>query len=213
MAGELVPENVDVKVGSLLHVAGDDQEWVFRAKATSGDTLFVVAASGDDRFAPPPPGTEVHVSWNIPPSRYLIDAVFVGPVSPTAAEWELRATSEPKPSTRRSFFRGGGGEDIMLRAVGSPLWNEARVVNLSEGGVRFRCVNLQPIAGETIEVQIALGDDLVEASGMVLSAKEIARREYEAVISYELGEKESQQVRQYLMTWQLEQRRRERDDW
>ncbi|GAB1641386.1 PilZ domain-containing protein [Krasilnikovia sp. MM14-A1259] len=206
-------ENVGVKVGALLHLTGDNQEWAFRAREASGDAIIVVAANGNGRFTPPLPGTEVQVCWNQPPSRYLVSAVFRGPVSPTAAQWRLKLTGEPKPSTRRSFFRGGGGEDIKLLPVGTPQQCDARVVNLSEGGVRFRYEDLQLVAGETIDAGIALGDTVVAIRGPVLSAKETARGEYEAVVIYDLGENESQQVRRYLMAWELERRRRERDDW
>jgi hypothetical protein len=195
-------------VATVINPEAHGIEWESRVEEYEDDLLVIPAPPAELEIAVPADDEVVNIAWNRPPHRYRVRAEMV---AASQSRWRLRVVSEPVPVTRRTFFRGGGGEVAQLRHHDTKAWHAATVEDVSEAALRCYVTDLQFIEGDPVYAQVTLGDDTFEVSGTVLLTREsdkAAGIDAEVVILYTLAEAQAQQVRRYLLEWQLAERRR-----
>ncbi|MEU7905602.1 hypothetical protein [Actinoplanes sp. NPDC049118] len=183
-------------------------EWESRVEEYEDDLLVIPAPPPELEIGVPADDDVINIAWNRPPHRYRVRTELV---ASSQSRWRLRVLSEPEPVTRRTFFRGGGGETAQLRHEGDRGWHSATVEDVSEAALRCYVTDLQFIEGDPVHARVSLGDDSLEVNGTVLLTREsnkAAGDDAEVVITYTLAESQAQQVRRYLLEWQLAERRR-----
>ncbi|MEV6599169.1 hypothetical protein AB0M36_20265 [Actinoplanes sp. NPDC051346] len=183
-------------------------EWESRVDMMEEDHLLMPPPPPELEIGVPAVGTELHIAWNQPPHRYRVNASVAGLVG---ERWRVRITSEPEPVTRRTFFRGGGGEAALLRHEEETAWEVATVEDISEAALRCHVDELQFVEGDPVCARVTLNAGTFDVTGTVLLTREAdkdAGIDAEVVILYTLSESQAQQVRRYLLEWQLAERRR-----
>ncbi|MFC3384756.1 PilZ domain-containing protein [Couchioplanes azureus] len=182
-------------------------EWESRVDDLEDDIMLMPSPAPELEVATPEAGDEILVAWNRPPHRYRVMTQMLGRVG---ERWRLRIVGEPEPVTRRTFFRGGGGEAALLRHEEDTQWQVATVEDISEAALRCAVTDLQFVEGDPVQARVTLGERHFDASGTVLLTREAEKPDEpaEVVILYMLTESQAQQVRRYLLEWQLAERRR-----
>ncbi|OJF15507.1 hypothetical protein BG844_03970 [Couchioplanes caeruleus subsp. caeruleus] len=195
-------------MGSLINPEVQGTEWETRVDDLEDDILLMPSPAPELEVGTPAVGAQIAIAWNRPPHRYRVRTEMVGTIG---ERWRLRILGEPEPVTRRTFFRGGGGEAALLRHEEDTQWQVASVHDISEAALRCAVDELQFVEGDPIHARVTLGDGHFEVSGTVLLTREADKpteETAEVVILYTLSESQAQQVRRYLLEWQLAERRR-----
>lgn len=204
-----MPRDKDqLTVATVINPETQGIEWESKVEEYEDDLLVIPAPPPELAIVVPGDDEVINIAWNRPPHRYRVRAEMV---ASSQSRWRLRVVSEPEPVTRRTFFRGGGGETAQLRHHDAKAWHAATVEDVSEAALRCYVTDLQFIEGDPVDARVTLGDDTFEVSGTVLLTRESDKAtggDAEVVILYTLAEAQAQQVRRYLLEWQLAERRR-----
>ncbi|MFI5497014.1 hypothetical protein [Actinoplanes sp. NPDC051859] len=206
-------DRASLTVGAAVNLEVHGIEFESRVDLLEDDDQFLIPAPPPElEMGVPPKDDVLHLAWNRPPHRYRVRVDFVGVAGD---RWRLRIAGEPEPVTRRTFFRGGGGEDALLRHEEETHWHVATVEDISEAALRCYLTELQFVEGDPVRARVTLGEGTLDVYGTVLLTREHdkdAGDDAEVVILYTLSESQAQQVRRYLLEWQLAERRRASDE-
>ncbi|MFI7600489.1 hypothetical protein [Actinoplanes sp. NPDC049681] len=204
-----MPRNTkQLTVGTMINPEFQGIEWESRAEELEDDLLIMSAPPEELAIAAPAEDAVVNISWNRPPNRYRVRAAML---RPAGGRWRLRIVSDPEPVTRRTFYRGGGGEVALLRHEDDTQWQVATVEDISEAALRCFVTELQFVEGDPVCARVTLGEATLDVSGTVLLTREPEKTcedKAEVVVLYTLSESQGKQVRRYLLEWQLAERRR-----
>lgn len=195
-------------VGTVINPELQGVEWESRVEELEDDLLVMPMPPPELEIDVPEADAEVCIYWNRPPSRYRVNAKVLGSAG---GRWRLRILSDPELVTRRTFYRGGGGEAAFLRHEEETEWQAATVDDISEAALRCYVAELNLVEGEPVCARVTLGEAAIDISGTVLLTREPDKDSddhAEVVIVYTLPESQAQQVRRYLLEWQLAERRR-----
>ncbi|MET8153964.1 hypothetical protein ACIBSW_22785 [Actinoplanes sp. NPDC049668] len=195
-------------VATVINPETRGVEWESRVEEYEDGVLVMPAPPEELEIALPADDDVINIAWNRPPHRYRVRAEMM---ASSKTRWRLRVVSDPVPVTRRTFFRGGGGETAQLRLQGDRSWRTAKVEDVSEAALRCYITDQHFTEGDPVDAKVELGDDILAVSGTVLLTRESDKangNDAEVVITYTLAENQAQQVRRYLLEWQLAERRR-----
>ncbi|KUL27741.1 PilZ domain-containing protein [Actinoplanes awajinensis] len=184
----------------------------FRSRLESVDeNTFSVAApletSGPEGFLP---GYEFEVFW-VPPRTRVVMPVLLKSVTDSAPyRWNLFSTAEPEISNRREYARGGGGAPLRLFGEWGPQYLQGRMLDISEGGLRFWVAeNKQIKEGDTMRALVWLGNGETEVSGKVYAVRPSEDGAgLDVVLIFKTVDPLAQMIRQYVMAWEIGERRR-----
>ncbi|WP_344618223.1 PilZ domain-containing protein [Dactylosporangium salmoneum] len=200
-------------VNGLLYVAGSgDASYKTRVEDLEGTALTIAAPIGAGDVEPPEEGAEFQVFWtNTTRNRSILPVRLVGITKESPKRWQLEIVGDVVRDTRRRFVRGAHGTPIHLAAAGSSRSLEIEVVDLSEGGVRCHDPERMFQIGDLVAVSLPLGAVRTDQIGVVHATRDTDDGLAEIVLTYEPEERVAQLIRQLVYSWEIEQRRRERD--
>ena len=191
----------------VLH---DGDVFESRVEDVAGKRLTVAAPFGVAAVDVPRPGALIEVAWVTEQARRAVQARLreIGHDQPP--RWELEVTGSIHLQTRRNYVRGGGGEIAKLTMDGETL--VARVMDLSEGGVRLRVADDRFVKDAEVDLVLTLDRDRLPLTGTVLFVRAHPETEsHDVIITYEPTEAVSRAIRSYVMHREMEARRRVRD--
>ena len=197
----------------MFLVLGAGVNFRSRLESVDGDTFTVAApleTAGPATFAP---GHQFDVFWALTRTRIVQPVRLVAIPGEVPFRWTLAATEAPRPSNRREFVRGGGGAAVRL--IDDDQEIEGALLDISEGGLRFWIDEPMALApGDHLRAAVGLGaSGEVEVSGTVLTVREAPYGEpgQHVVLTFTSEESLAQMIRLYVMTWEINERRRQRE--
>lgn len=201
-------------INGLLHIEVSGN-LTFRSRVEDIDgTVFSLAAPiGAGDLELPEPGADLGLVWLEPGKRWSMPVRLLAVSRGIPSVWKVEPTGPADLSSRRNFVRGGGGGAAVVRRTTPPITEDVgTIVDVSEGGVRCRMPTGDFVQQDSVRVQLAIGDRILEVPGAVLSVRP-NREEHclDVVVTYELKEAEASIIRRHIFAWELEQRRRARE--
>lgn len=201
-AGPIPAVNTLVEVSIL---GGDS----YRSRVEdAGPGLITVAAPlnlpAQDR---PEAGTQVTIRWTAGArGRYAAPARLVELIRGAVPRWVTRPSGPVAVEQSRQYVRGGGGEPVVLlrHNPDDPSPVTGYVVDLGEGGLRARFTGTEITVGERVVVTLILDGDTIDAPGRAYRAA--AGPGAQVVIVFDLGERQAQVIRRYVIRDQMRSR-------
>jgi hypothetical protein len=206
-----VPATTLPTINTLIDVVLHDGD-VFesRVENVAGKRLIVAAPFGVAAVDLPRPGALLEVAWITEQARQAVETRLRAIGQDQPPRWELEVTGSVHLQTRRNYVRGGGGEIAKVVVDGETL--VARVMDLSEGGVRLRVADDRFVKDAEVDLVLTLNGDRLPLSGTVLFVRVHPETEsYDVIITYMPTEAVSRAIRSYVMHREMEARRRVRD--
>jgi hypothetical protein len=183
-----------------------------RLESVDGNTFSVAApleTAGPVGFLP---GYEFEVFW-VPPRNRIKMPVLLKDVTQTSPyRWTLFATAEPEISNRREFARGGAGASIRLFGESGSQWQQGQMLDISEGGLRFWVADDKMFKeGDYMRALVWLGNGEAEVKGRVYAVRPAGDEPgYHVVLIFKSIDPLAQMIRQYVIAWEIGERRRAR---
>jgi PilZ domain len=200
-------------VGTSMFLAlGEGVNFRSRLESVEGDTFTVAAPLEIAGATAPMPGREFDVFWVPPRTRIVLPARLDAISDEAPFRWTLTATEGPRQSNRREYVRGGGG--AVVRLVTDERTIDGALLDISEGGLRVwidEPVSLAP--DDHLCAVVALGaSGEVELCGRILTVREAPHGDpgLHVVLTFDTEEAIGQMIRLYVMSWEIDERRRER---
>ncbi|WP_436520879.1 PilZ domain-containing protein [Actinoplanes sp. HUAS TT8] len=201
------------EIGSPMFLAlGDGVNFRSRLESVDGDTFSVAApleTSGPTGFLP---GYEFEAFW-VPPRTRIVMPVLLKDVTDSAPfRWTLFPTAEPVISNRREYARGGAGAPIRLFGDWGPQYLQGRMLDISEGGLRFWVQDAKMFSeGDHMRALVWLGNGEAELKGKVYAVRPAADEPgHHVVLIFKTVDPLAQMIRQYVIAWEISERRKAR---
>jgi hypothetical protein len=164
----------------------------------SHDGVITVRTSA----AAPPPATDgdaVTVRWPAGPrGRYIVAGTIRDAAGTRLA---VVVAGEPAIEQVRRFVRGGGGEQLWVRAADRAEAVGGYVQDLGEQGVRARFDGWQAQPGQNVVLLIELDDDSIEVAATVQDSR--VDDEVEVVFTLRPDEPQAQAIRRHVLRRQM----------
>jgi hypothetical protein len=188
----------------------DGEVFHSRVEDLDGIRFTVGAPYGIHAADVPPVGTAMEIAWVDGDRRHGVDVRLRAFTKEQPPRWELQVVGSVHLQTRRNYVRGGGGESAKIVRAAESL--EAKVIDLSEGGVRLRITEDLFERDDRLELVLSLGHDRVPLNGRVRFVRQLPDAEgFDLIITYEVPEGVSRLIRGYVLRRDMEARRRYRD--
>ncbi|GIE89773.1 PilZ domain-containing protein [Actinoplanes regularis] len=202
------------EIGTPMFLAlGDGVNFRSRLESVDSETFSVTApleTTGPDGFLP---GYEFEVFWVPPRSRIVMPVVLKAVSEHAPFCWTLLPTSEPVISNRREFVRGGGGAPIRLFGEWGQQYLQGQMLDISEGGLRFWVPDASAFkVGDDMRALVWLGNGETELKGKVYTVRPAEDGAgQEVVLIFRTVDPLSQMIRQYVIAWEIGERRKARE--
>ncbi|BCY07382.1 PilZ domain-containing protein [Actinoplanes sp. L3-i22] len=201
------------EIGSPMFLAlGDGVNFRSRLESVEEDTFSVAApleTTGPEGFLP---GYEFDVFWVPPRSRIVMPVLLKGVSDNSPFRWTLFPTAEPVISNRREYARGGAGAPIRVFGDFGPQYLQGRMLDISEGGLRFWLPDAKMLReGDQMRALVWLGNGEAELKGKVYAVRPAGDEPgHHVVMIFKTVDPLAQMIRQYVIAWELTERRRAR---
>ena len=200
------------EIGSPMFLAlGQGVNFRSRLESVDGDTFSVAAPletnAAEEGFRP---GYEFEVFW-VPPRTRMLMPVLLKDVSDHAPfRWTLFPTAEPTISNRREYARGGGGAPLRLFGEWGTQYLQGQMLDISEGGLRFWMPeNKQVREGDQMRALVWLGNGETEVKGRVYAVRPAPDEPGQhVVLIFKTVDPLAQMIRQYVIAWEISERRK-----
>jgi hypothetical protein len=187
----------------------DGEIFPSRVEGIAGE-VFTVAAPLDARANVPKVGSALEVEWVIDDRRQAVDMRLKTVSGGRPPLWILEITSSVRTQSRRSYVRGGGGENADVSRGENKV--TGKVIDLSEGGVRLRVQEDLFDRDEHVDVLLKLDGDRLSLRGTVLFVRRHPQTaSFDLIITYETPEAVGRTIRSYVLKREMEARRRLRE--
>jgi hypothetical protein len=199
---------------SMFLVLGEGVNFRSRLESVDGDTFTVAAPLETTNPTTHTPGHQFDVFWAPPRTRMVLPIRLVAISDEAPFRWTLAPVQAPRQSNRREFVRGGGGAAVRLMTEDDRRVDGA-LLDISEGGLR--CWTDEPTGlapGDQLRAAVWLdGSGEVELSGTVLTVRDAPHGEpgQHVILTFETEENVAQMIRLYIMTWEINERRLQRE--
>jgi hypothetical protein len=188
----------------------DGEVFHSRVEDIDGARFTVGAPYGIHAADIPKLGTAMEMAWIDGDRRHGVDVKLKALTKEQPPRWELQVIGSVHLQTRRNYVRGGGGETAEIVRVPENL--VARVVDLSEGGVRLRIGQDLFERDDNIQFALDLEDQHVPLHGRVRFVRRMPEIEsFDLIVTYTVPEGVSRLIRGYVLRRDMEARRRYRD--
>jgi hypothetical protein len=172
--------------------------------------VFTVGEPLDARAKVPKIGSALEVEWVVDDRRQAVDMRLTSLSGARPPLWRLEVTSSVRPQSRRSYVRGGGGENSDVSQGEHKV--TGKVVDLSEGGVRLRVQEDLFERDEHVDVLLRLDGERLSVRGTVLFVRRHPQTaSFDLIITYETPEAVGRTIRSYVLKREIEARRRLRE--
>jgi PilZ domain len=198
---------------SMFLVLGEGVNFRSRLESNDGDTFTVAAPLETADPATLVPGHLFDVFWAPPRTRIVLPSRLVTVSDQAPFRWTLAPMAPPRQSNRREFVRGGGGAAVRLANDEREI--DGALLDISEGGLRCwidELVELSP--GDQLRAAVTLGAaGEVEMTGTILTVRDAPHGDpgLHVVLTFDTEESIAQMIRLYVMTWEINERRRQQD--
>ena len=204
------------EIGTPVFLAiGEGANFRSRLEVVEGGTFSVAAPLETAGPAALAPGHEFDVFWVPPRTRIVLPSRLVEITDSAPFQWRLEPVGAPQVSNRREFVRGGGGAAVHLTAAEEDRASEAegRLVDISEGGLRCRINRPLPVrVGDEMRAVVWLGTGEVELTGQVHTVRpDDDGAGQQLILTFRAAEVVAQMIRQYIIAWEIGERRRARE--
>jgi hypothetical protein len=209
-AGSVAAVELPAVGTAVFLVLGDGVNFRSRLESVDGDS-FEVAAPLETTGAVLEPGHGFDIFW-VPPRTRMVMPCRLAAVSDSAPfRWTLVPTAKPRQSNRREYVRGGGGATVRLHTESRERPAEGALLDISEGGLRCWIDEPMPISpGDQVRAVVWLGSGEVELGGTVHTVRDAPDGDpgQHLILTFDTGEQVAQAIRQYIMAWEIGERRR-----
>ncbi|MFC7527372.1 PilZ domain-containing protein [Actinoplanes sp. GCM10030250] len=194
---------------------GEGANFRSRLEAVEDGTFCVAAPLETAGPAAMKAGHEFQIFWAPPRTRVVLPVRLVEITDTMPFRWRLAPIGEPQVSNRREFVRGGGGAAVRLTAAEEERASEAdgMLLDISEGGLRCRISQTLPVrVGDDMEAVVWLGSGEVRITGKVHTVRpEDDGTGQQLILIFRTQEVVAQMIRQYIINWEMAERRRARE--
>ncbi|GAA2896410.1 hypothetical protein Acy02nite_61360 [Actinoplanes cyaneus] len=203
------------EIGAPMFLAlGDGVNFRSRLESVEDDTFSVAApleTTGPTGFLP---GYEFEAFWVPPRTRVVMPVLLKGVSDEAPFRWTLFPTAEPTISNRREYARGGAGAPIRLFGEWGPQYLQGRMLDISEGGLRFWVPDAKMFKeGDYMRALVWLGNGEAEIKGKVYAVRPAADEPgHHVVLIFKTVDPLAQMIRQYVIAWEIGERRKARQD-
>jgi hypothetical protein len=216
-------EHMPAAGNSLEATLDDGRTFWLIVESTDGNAVTLGMPVGDVSWQLSRPGSAIFdverlvaVGWRARGSWYSAPIREVRAGAEDAACCQVVFAEEPRPSNRRRFVRGAGGETVQLSDVssgGETVLATGTLVNLSEGGLRCWLPDVEHAPAAEAFVRISLGDKAIKAAARLHTVRKLTRGHgIEATLIFsQLYEAEAQLIRKHIYESELAARRAMRD--
>ncbi len=193
----------------IFLVLGEGVNFRSRLESIDGDR-FDVAAPLETAGPILEPGHAFDIFWAPPRTRIVLPCRLVGISDGAPFRWTLAPTANARQSNRREFVRGGGGAAVRLGTDSGDQSAEGALLDISEGGLR--CWIDEPVSltsGDRARAAVWLGTDEVELTGTVHTVRDAPDGDpgQHLILTFDAKEKVAQMIRQYVLAWEIGERR------
>jgi c-di-GMP-binding flagellar brake protein YcgR len=184
---------------------------IFRSRVEDIDgKMFTVGAPLDSRANASKVGTDLEVEWVLDERRQAVDMRLKSLSGAHPPLWTLEVTSTVRTQSRRSYVRGGGGENADISHAAKKA--TGKVIDLSEGGVRLRVHEDLFERDQHVDVLLKLDGERLSVRGTVLFVRRHPQTaSFDLIITYEMPEAVGRTIRSYVLKREMEARRRLRE--
>ncbi|SNY39177.1 PilZ domain-containing protein [Paractinoplanes atraurantiacus] len=181
-----------------------------RLVAADGDTFTVTAPLEVAGQTAGIPDGQFDVFWASPRSRIVLPSRVVAVSGEAPHRWTLTAAAPAHHSNRREYVRGGGGAAVHLTADDHEM--QAALLDISEGGLRCWIDEPAPLTpGAHLHAAMNLpGAHSLTVNGTILTVRNAPHGDpgQHIVLTFTTEEQTAQTIRSYVMTWEINERRR-----
>ncbi|XVV15374.1 PilZ domain-containing protein [Actinoplanes sp. CA-131856] len=194
-------------VGTSMFLAlGEGANVRSRLVAADGDTFTVTAPLEVAGQA-----EEFDVFWASPSTRIVLPSRLVAVSGEAPYCWTLAPTGPARHSNRREYVRGGGGAAVRLTTDEHEM--QAALLDISEGGLRCWIDEPAPLTpGDHLRAAMNLpGANRLALDGTILTVRQAPHGDpgQHIVLTFTTEEQAAQTIRSYVMTWEINERRRQ----
>lgn len=184
-----------------------------RLEAVDGNTLTVAAPLETTDLSVFEPGREFEIFWAPPRTRVILPVRLVAVSGSAPLRWTLVPVGEARHDNRREYVRGGAGAVVRLEAEMEGQPAEGVLLDISEGGLRCWIDEVTSLKqGDRVQATVWLGTAEARLSGIVLNVREAPHGDpgQHLILTFGTGEELAQIIRQYILAWEIGERRRTR---
>ncbi len=210
-AGGLADVELPAIGDPIFLVLGDGVNLRSKLESVDGETFSVAAPLETTGLAMFEPGQEFEIFWAPPRTRVVLPCRLVEVSGSAPLRWILTPAGTPRHDNRREFVRGGAGAVVRLEAEVSGQPAEGVLLDISEGGLRCwidEVTSLSP--GDRVEATVWLGTAEAKLSGVVHNVREAPHGDpgQHLILTFDTKEDLAQTIRQYILAWEIGERRR-----
>ncbi|GIF01677.1 hypothetical protein Ari01nite_91410 [Paractinoplanes rishiriensis] len=197
----------------IFLVLGEGVNFRSRLESVDGGSFSVAAPLETIGPAALEPGREFDVFWVPPRTRVVMPCRLIGMSDTAPFRWTLLPTGDVRQANRREFVRGGGGAAVQLDTETGTHSAQGALLDISEGGLRCWIDEALPLtAGDGVQATVWLGTDEVSLLGTVHTVREAPHGDpgQHLILTFDSKDDVAQVIRQYILAWEIGERRRAR---
>ncbi|HWS31251.1 MAG TPA: PilZ domain-containing protein [Actinoplanes sp.] len=202
------------EIGAAVYlVLGGGVSLRSRLEAVDGNTLTVAAPLETTDMSVYEPGREFEIFWAPPRTRVILPCRLVAVSGSAPARWTIVPAGPSRTDNRREYVRGGAGAVVRLEAEVEGQPAEGVLLDISEGGLRCWIDEATSLkSGDHVSATVWLGTAEAHIGGTVLNVREAPHGDpgQHLILTFDTGEDMAQMIRQYIMAWEIGERRRRR---
>lgn len=193
-------------------VLGEDVNFRSRLETVDGDALIVSAPLETSGAAMVEPGREFEIFWAPPRTRVVLPCRLIAVSDEAPYRWTVVPTAPARHDNRRQSVRGGAGTLVRLDAAPAGQTTEGVLMDISETGLRCWIDQPLPVGpGDQVRATVWLGTGEAQLNCVVHTMRAAPHGDpgQHLILTFDTPEDVAQMIRQYVLAWEIGERRRE----